>query len=674
MSPVKQKSKDKQIARDRKASAARQMANGSASAYNPLSGTFHTLDSTSTETGVGYLNGRFKSIVEDDDGASWNGGTTELECMSNNGSCSGESEDLKERHASGKAGFNGGIVGGADKREKVRGKNERKHQRQKERRAQELRDKCTGYLMSRKLESLSQQLVAMGFSQERATMALIFNDGRVEQSVAWLLEGGESQVQEDWNAGTNPKIDISEELGRIHEIENKYKFSRPEIERAIVSCEGDLNKALESLRTQCQSSSPTPDEGSKPQSGPKDSIRSEPHAAAAAAAVLHSQGGNPSRTNGILQQAYQLRRDERLTIQSAKPKAQTSSTIASTSPEALSKDTSHTAKVLNPVTDFPNPVLPSERRGYAQGARIPLAPTGFSPPYTSHFPPVPKHDSGIVFGDPKLTNAPTMTSILTTASKDPIHSRQFVQTSIPTVAPSNNIPVMSSTPAFSPSSWGHSLVDIGSPHGVLYANPSQNDVIAKVVNARKKSTETFETGRAEMQSHYNAMGSIQLEHPASHQRGSSSWIGNGMTSNESSPRHSQSSAAPTYGLFTGWGSGLSHSSVDWSTGPMPNFDYRNIDWSMNASPTPTIHHHRVSRSLNSFTLQERERQYWNKGEERGFQRESLTNQMGVWKVGSSSASQENTSGGSGNTSHEWTSPFAGKDLFNLPQAVPSPSL
>ncbi|GJW18408.1 UBA-like protein [Tanacetum coccineum] len=47
----------------------------------------------------------------------------------------------------------------------------------------------SGYLMSRKLEGLAQQLVAMRFSYERATMAIILNEGKVEQSVAWLFEG-----------------------------------------------------------------------------------------------------------------------------------------------------------------------------------------------------------------------------------------------------------------------------------------------------------------------------------------------------------------------------------------------------------------------------------------------------------------------------------------------------
>ncbi|GJR46054.1 UBA-like protein [Tanacetum coccineum] len=66
----------------------------------------------------------------------------------------------------------------------------KRHQRQKERRAQELHERCSGYLMSRKLEGLAQQLVTIRFSYERATMAIILNEGKVEQSVAWLFEGG----------------------------------------------------------------------------------------------------------------------------------------------------------------------------------------------------------------------------------------------------------------------------------------------------------------------------------------------------------------------------------------------------------------------------------------------------------------------------------------------------
>ena len=41
--------------------------------------------------------------------------------------------------------------------------------------------------MSRKLEALAQQLVAMEFSSKCATKAFILNEGRVEESVLWLF-------------------------------------------------------------------------------------------------------------------------------------------------------------------------------------------------------------------------------------------------------------------------------------------------------------------------------------------------------------------------------------------------------------------------------------------------------------------------------------------------------
>ncbi|GJY63956.1 UBA-like protein [Tanacetum coccineum] len=70
----------------------------------------------------------------------------------------------------------------------------------------------------KKLEGLAQQLVAMIFSYERATMAIILNEGKVEQSVAWLFEGGKvkqqqvvtSSVEKRWPVGrSNPSVSYS---------------------------------------------------------------------------------------------------------------------------------------------------------------------------------------------------------------------------------------------------------------------------------------------------------------------------------------------------------------------------------------------------------------------------------------------------------------------------------
>ncbi|KAI4382161.1 hypothetical protein MLD38_008159 [Melastoma candidum] len=268
MSPVsKSKSKDKRSGKEPqkvvlKPSVPAAVGTGvSASAYNPLLGTFHTLESVVPNLSS-PLNGtgRFRTMDEGDEQHSGSlGALVECDNASNNGSWSGDSEDQKERGSSLSGRQDSAPVIDTDKREKIRQKNEKKHQRQKEKRAQDLQERCRSYLMSRKLELLAQQLVGMGFSHERATMALILNEGRVEESIIWLLEGSED------NAGSykerdrcNLKINISNELSQIVLMESKYSCSKQEVERAVVSCEGDLDKAADILRMQKQESSLNP--------------------------------------------------------------------------------------------------------------------------------------------------------------------------------------------------------------------------------------------------------------------------------------------------------------------------------------------------------------------------------------------------------------------------------
>ncbi|CAI0421106.1 unnamed protein product [Linum tenue] len=198
---------------------------------------------------------------------------SEPDSVSNNGSCYSGEEDPKEVTKTTATRLPDNLhvtVSGldSDRREKIRLKNEKKHARQRERRAQELHERCCGFLMSRKLESLSQQIVAMGFSKDRATMALMMNDGKVEESVNWLFEGngddngdqgdkddGESSIPEKRNLGL--KIEISDELAEIAALEVRFKCSKQEIERAVVNCEGDLAKATEVLASQ-KPEQPTP--------------------------------------------------------------------------------------------------------------------------------------------------------------------------------------------------------------------------------------------------------------------------------------------------------------------------------------------------------------------------------------------------------------------------------
>ncbi|KAJ7524879.1 hypothetical protein O6H91_17G025900 [Diphasiastrum complanatum] len=225
----------------------------SANAYNPVSGTFHCLDGAASDSASTDQNGK-PGITEDTNNSINAAGTNaEYDSVSTNGSCSGESEDQPQVLNKEKRGNLRTeapvLVGQCDKRDKSRVRNEKKHQRQKERRAKELRDRSTSFIISHKLKVLTEQLVGMGFSPEHASMALILNNGHVENSIACLLEGREERLEKSCNSQIDVKLDISEELTRILEFETEYNtYSRSEIDKAIVACEGDLDKAVEWLR------------------------------------------------------------------------------------------------------------------------------------------------------------------------------------------------------------------------------------------------------------------------------------------------------------------------------------------------------------------------------------------------------------------------------------------
>ncbi|CAN6805818.1 unnamed protein product [Brassica oleracea] len=253
----KTKSRDKKIVND--SQKATSQASGSigattGGAYNLLLGTVESTLSSSL-----HNNGRFRSIDDSD--------STGADCdsVSNNGSWSGDSEDHKEKvpptTATAKQEAIPGAADDDNKREKMRLKNERKHQRQKEKRAQELHERCCQFLMSRKLEVLVQQVqvIVMGISHERATYALMLNEGKLEESVNWLLDDSGASVADTKldPAYGSLKLDISQELGRILELEREYKCAKQDVEKAVVTAEGDIEKAEESLRRQKEEQSTT---------------------------------------------------------------------------------------------------------------------------------------------------------------------------------------------------------------------------------------------------------------------------------------------------------------------------------------------------------------------------------------------------------------------------------
>lgn len=310
-SASKTKAKDRaaafKAAKEQPKVAVKPMANGTAaSTYNNLSGKFHLLEPSSSLLGS-QGNEKLRNTDEIDEHSRSSHGTGDFDCASNNGSCSGESEDTKDK-STGTAPRVDSVPGcDIDKREKIRQKNEKKHQRQKERRAQELHERCKGYLMSRKLETLAQKLVAMGFSADQATMALIHNEGCLEESVAWLcnFDGSEETKQQlaDQQSGANLKMDITDELAKIVILEAKFKCTKQEVERAVVSSEGDLEKAEEALKTQKQESA---------------TAASKPEASGDSSGLVNKQqvmlAQNPARpqTNGFSSVGtQQMRRDEK---------------------------------------------------------------------------------------------------------------------------------------------------------------------------------------------------------------------------------------------------------------------------------------------------------------------------------------------------------------------------
>jgi len=95
-----------------------------ADAYNPLLGTFHTLDIAPTPTSPIHANGRFRNIDKTDEhpvnsvvaGA-------EYDVVSNNGSWSGESEEHKEKSFKGPVRSESVPRVDNDKQEKIRQRN-----------------------------------------------------------------------------------------------------------------------------------------------------------------------------------------------------------------------------------------------------------------------------------------------------------------------------------------------------------------------------------------------------------------------------------------------------------------------------------------------------------------------------------------------------------------------
>ncbi|GAB4835314.1 hypothetical protein Ancab_000223 [Ancistrocladus abbreviatus] len=649
-STSKSKSKDKRTGKDQKGSSkASGTVNGASgiptSAYNPILGTFHTLDTSSTSSGPAlHVNGRFRNIDESDDhSGSTHGSGADYDSASNNDSRSVESEEHKEKPPS--LPTRQETIPGADndKREKIRQKNERKHQRQKERRAQELHERCSGYLMSRKLEALAQKLVGMGFSAERATMALILNEGRVEEAVAWLFEGGEevdAHMDQNLDTGGNLKIDISEELARIAEMETRFKCSKQEVERAVVACEGDFDKAEETLRAQKQdppSALPKLEEttdlstvsnGKISLAFNQSSVRPQP---------------KPSATS-LLQQG----RDEKDFNYT-----KTAVTVGSVQ-KSVNKNVQQPLTRIQQKLEWarPQPMgAPNEKR-WPLGGSSPSVSSLASSLQVS--PPPAKTDSRYIsLGSEYKTLQPG-------TIREPVVVMQRPQSINAKQSPVSSI---SSSPPGAATGWYPSS-EIVKPNGLLPHIPSRS------LSPKKLSSNQF-YHQPHYQQHQQFMSGGSSLDTAGTSRGNAS-----LNRMGTSPTLA---AASSLGLFSGLGSTCSSGStspVDWNTGgSIPCCDYTNIDWSLDRSVLPSKPND-LWLGLGSFP-KSNPHIYDSNALVMGLKpamRPSSSNGNGISIVGlqdSGAVSADTSAAGS----REWTSPFEGKDLFSLPrQFVSSPSL
>nr|GMD14574.1 uncharacterized protein LOC109160303 [Ipomoea batatas] len=655
MSPAsRSKSKDKRAAKEAPKTSPKSSSLANAgggiptSGYNPLLGTFHSLDSAPVSFNAPTLvNGRFRGIDETDDHiGNLFGNVAEYDSVSNNGSWSGESEDHKEKTSL--LIPKQDAVPGADndKREKIRQKNERKHQRQKERRAQELHEKCSGFLMSRKVEVVAQQLVAMGFSQERATMALILNEGRVEQSVAWLLEGNEEadkQKEHQISGGGNLKIDIAEELARIADLELRYKCSRQEVERAIVACEGDLEKAEETLRAQKQEPPlvpPKPEENGDP-----------PTMSGTKLPIAGSQNSIRAPAKAVSSTTLQQKRDEK----DFNYTKVTATTTSSLDPQSL--------KRVQPKLEWAKPpqlIVPNDKRWAGAGSN-PSSSYSLASPLQASTPTAKTEARYVTVGN-------ELKSLQLGSVREPVIVMQRPQSINQKQTPSSSI---SSSPPGNAAGWY--------PNSFEPTKTKPNGLMQHVPGTRSLSSNAVSTNQLYNQLHYQQQQ--QQQQPLVSSNGSLESSGTNRSNslwNRTGSSQPQTLAAASLGLFSGLGTNPpsgSSSPVDWKNGcSMPQFDYTNIDWSLDCGssssrsggqwPSVTSYMQNNSRTYDSFVS-------GLGAKKAAAMRPVLSNGVSIPRLQDGVGVAETSGGGL----LEWTSPFEEKDLFSLSrQFVYSPSL
>ncbi|KAI3700470.1 hypothetical protein L2E82_45100 [Cichorium intybus] len=421
----------------------------------------------------------------------------------------------------------------------------------------------------------------MGFSSERATMALILNEGRVEQSVAWLFDAGEDSDHRAAasGGGGHLKIDISEELARITEMETKFKCSKQEVERAVVACEGDLDQAAETLKSQKH----------EPPAAPKVEESGEPPAGPPKAAAQNSV----SRTL--------------LKPQKTEDKDFNYTKTVVTGPPPSSDPGIKSLQLLKKIP------ASSEKRWPAAAVTGANSSVAAPPP-------------------PKITN-------LGNELKPVIVMQRPKSKPVPTVSSSS-------------SEW-HPTVTNMNPNGFSHSMPSYGTSV---------NTQLYD------QFHYPHQHTVDNHHFSqqsgiSHFNNGGIWnrmgggvgvMGGGTTTTPTL------AAASSLGLFTGSnGSSGPSSPVDWNAGDSVQFDYTNIDWSLDPIPA------RPAGMWMNLGSAGNGGEFYSAGK-------AATRPPGLHPEVAVAVGSEAAGGGGG---REWSSPFEEKELFSFPrQFVSSPSL
>ncbi|KAK2407505.1 Ubiquitin-associated/translation elongation factor EF1B protein [Trifolium repens] len=579
-----------------------------ASVCDPITETVQTLETSLADS--------FAKINDTDDHSSSPQGTvSEYDSVSNNGSCSGESEDTKEKAASSSTRLD--IIPGCDtdRRDKIRLKNERKHQRQRERRAHELHERCGMFLVSRKLEKLTEKLVAMGFSSERATLALKLNEGKLEESISWLIDGSEAKDTTKLTSESNLKIDISEELQQIYAMEVKYNCSKQEVERVVVACEGDLQKADDTLKSQKQESPMNQSEDSAQNNSLTRSHELQP------ASVSIQQRGNESDFNyyNVCGADSMFQDPENRNPQSLHMNHQNELTQKRWGVGVTASNPSNMLQSMQAMSPFVN-MEAQPSAAYRNEGRMIHQGVGREPVVMMQHP----H-----FADAKQNYLNSMNAAIPSAT-----SGWYV----------NSVPPYENT-------------RLNGNLGFLQNNNMGTVGTDRLQQLSQAPYKEYSHGFGPVDSSissggmggfYKPMASSPSPAMPSHsQQHHGSW-----NTAASSPALT---VPPSLGLFCGHQnpsarSFSSHSHVDWNTGGMvQEFDYNNIDWSLDCPSS--------SRSGDVWL---------------GFS-SSLRNSAGNRMASSYMTGSRNVSTARETSSsaglRDWTSPFAGKDIFSVPRKI-----